>query len=284
MAEQDFDIFLAHNSDDKPKIRAISHGLRRRGLKPWLDEEQILAGQSFQKVLQTAIPCVRAATVLIGQTGLGNWQEEEVQLLFNSCKKANKPLFLTLLPGVDEVPIELGFLEQKHWVSFRNGVHKALHDMESGVRGAPAAPFFDILFCFNGEDVAEVRGIEKHLEEAQLHPWKEGLNASALQLSVLRELDKDFERISSLAVFVGRDSGPWEQDIVADLILEFREHHRPVIPIILTSANEKPKLPVYLKRLGYIDLRDGATETLDRLTFGITGKEGSISILKHSNL
>jgi len=283
MAEQDFDIFLAHNSDDKPKVRAISHGLRRRGLKPWLDEERILAGQSFQKVLQTAIPCVRAATVLIGQTGLGDWQEEEVQLLFDSCKKANKPLFLTLLPGVDEVPAELGFLKQKHWVSFHNGVHNALHEIESGVRGTPASPFFDILFCFNGEDIGEVREIERQLIEAQLHPWKDGVNASALQLSVLRELDKDFERISSLAVFVGRDSGPWEQDIVADLILEFRERHRPVIPVILTSANEKPKLPVYLRRLGHIDLKDEATVALDRLAFGITGKEGSASILKHIN-
>lgn len=39
--EQSFDVFLAHNSIDKPQVRAIAVELKRRGLNPWLDEEQI---------------------------------------------------------------------------------------------------------------------------------------------------------------------------------------------------------------------------------------------------
>ena len=277
MIEDDFDIFLAHNSRDKPQIRAIGYGLRRRGLKPWLDEEQILAGQSVQRVIQAAVPRVRAATVFVGKNGLGNWQAEEVELLFDMCKQADKPLFLTLLPGVQDVPTELGFLKQKHWVSFDHGVYNAFQEIESGIRGIPALPFFDVLLCYNNEDLLEVRQIEGELIKSHIHPWNNGLNASSLQLSILRELERDLNRIWSLAVFVGRKSGPWEQDIIADLILEFREGHRPVIPVVLdTAPKDELNLPVYLRRLGRADFRLQDPPALDRLLAGIT--EGSLII------
>ncbi len=281
MAEHDFDIFLAHNSNNKQQVRAICRSIRRRGLRPWLDEEQILAGQSFQKVIQAAVPCVRAATVFVGQNGLGNWQEEEVELLFDMCKKDNKPLFLTLLPGVEEIPNELGFLKQKHWVSFSDGVHNALHEIESGVRGKPAAPFFDVLLCYEHENGLEVREVERQLKDAYIYPWRDGLDSSSLQLKVLRELDEQLERIWSLAVFVSSDTGPWDQDIVADLILEFRESHRPVIPVILNSAPDQEfNLPVYLRRLGRVDFRQNQPSSLDRLILGISDEENSAKIWK----
>ena len=34
----DFDVFLSHNSKDKP-VRQIAAKLRERGITPWLDEE-----------------------------------------------------------------------------------------------------------------------------------------------------------------------------------------------------------------------------------------------------
>ncbi len=280
MAEYEFDVFLAHNSDDKPQIRAVSHSLKRRGLRPWLDEEQILAGQSWQKVVQTAIPCVRAATVLLGQAGIGNWQEEEAQLILDTCKEANKPVFLTLLPGVQKIPPELGFLKQKHIVSFNDGVQKALHGIESGIRGAPAKPFYDAMLCFDDDTVEEVNAIAGRLGDVQLSLWREGLNATALQFAVMRNLEKEFERISSLAVFVGAKSRPWEQEIVADIILEFRDQHRPVIPVMLKTADAKVKLPVYLRRLGYVDFHDEMQSALDRLILGIRGEESAALIME----
>ncbi|MFZ4641426.1 MAG: hypothetical protein ACOYMP_13650 [Nodosilinea sp.] len=35
MAEQPFDVFLAHNSQDKPLIRQLYRELKDRGIKPW---------------------------------------------------------------------------------------------------------------------------------------------------------------------------------------------------------------------------------------------------------
>lgn len=39
-----FDVFLAHKSEDKPQVRIIYKRLIEMGLKPWLDEEEILPG------------------------------------------------------------------------------------------------------------------------------------------------------------------------------------------------------------------------------------------------
>jgi hypothetical protein len=37
MAEQQFDVFLCHNSEDKPAVIEIAQQLQQNGLKPWLD-------------------------------------------------------------------------------------------------------------------------------------------------------------------------------------------------------------------------------------------------------
>jgi molybdate-binding protein len=48
---EQFDVFLAHNSLDKPEVRAIAEKLKLHNLKPWLDKEQIFAGDNIQKVV-----------------------------------------------------------------------------------------------------------------------------------------------------------------------------------------------------------------------------------------
>ena len=65
-----FDVFLAHNSADKPQVRVIANKLRERGLKPWLDEEQIPPGELFQESIQKAITQIRATAIVIGSKGL----------------------------------------------------------------------------------------------------------------------------------------------------------------------------------------------------------------------
>jgi hypothetical protein len=55
MTEQQFDVFLAHSSKDKPLIRQIYRELKQRGLRPWLDEEEIVPGALFQDEIQRVI-------------------------------------------------------------------------------------------------------------------------------------------------------------------------------------------------------------------------------------
>jgi hypothetical protein len=68
VSEQDskaeiFDVFLCHNSEDKPAVREISKRLVSEGIKPWLDEEQIPPGTSWQTELGERINSIKSAAV-----------------------------------------------------------------------------------------------------------------------------------------------------------------------------------------------------------------------------
>ena len=120
MTEQLFDVFLAHNSADKPFVREINAKLKQHGLKTWIDEEQIPPGRSFQKAIQQAIPRVKTAAIILGKDGIGRWQNWEIEVLFSQLVKVKKTVIPVLLPGLDEIPEDLLFLQQLRWINFNN--------------------------------------------------------------------------------------------------------------------------------------------------------------------
>lgn len=132
-----FDVFLAHNHNDKPQIEAIAKELRRRGLNPWLDKEQILPGRWFQDIIQKAISEVKSAAIFIGPSGLGKWQIAELRTFIRRCVEADIPAIPVLLPGVKDFPKNLLFLKELHCVRFIKSVSetKVLDDLEWGITG-----------------------------------------------------------------------------------------------------------------------------------------------------
>ncbi|MEQ8462636.1 toll/interleukin-1 receptor domain-containing protein [Coleofasciculus sp. E1-EBD-02] len=132
-----FDVFMAHNSKDRPQVLEIAEQLKQRGLKPWIDIEQIPPGQSFQKVIQQAIPNVKSAAIFLGLEGTGNCQEEEIPVILSQSRKANIPVIPVLLPGVNQLPDDLLFLSERNWVAFASRLDdiKALDLLEWGITG-----------------------------------------------------------------------------------------------------------------------------------------------------
>lgn len=115
-----FDVFLAHNSSDKPFVRVISTRLQEKGLRPWLDENEIPPGRWFQQVMQDAIHQTRTAAIFVGQHGLGQWQALELRSFIAQALEKKLPVIPVLLPGVRELPRQLDFLRQLNAVSFRS--------------------------------------------------------------------------------------------------------------------------------------------------------------------
>jgi hypothetical protein len=142
MAEQ-FDVFLAHSSKDKPLIRQIYQELKQRGMHPWLDEEEIAPGTQFQDEIQQAIGQIKVAAICIGQTGLGRWQKLELKSFISQCVTRNIPVIPVLLPGVEAIPDELPFLKEFHAVLFEGDIRdeRAFYKLEWGITGVkPQAP------------------------------------------------------------------------------------------------------------------------------------------------
>ena len=134
MSEQ-FDVFLAHSSKDKPLIRQIYRQLQKRGIEPWLDEEQIVPGTQFQDEIQQAIGQIKTAAIFIGQEGLGRWQALELKSFINECVERGIPVIPVLLPGVEQIPENLIFLKNFHAVFFGTSIddEKALFQLEWGI-------------------------------------------------------------------------------------------------------------------------------------------------------
>jgi len=133
----EYDVFLAHNSADKPQVEIIGQALKGRGLNPWLDTEQIPPGRWFQDVIQQAIRQVKSAAVVIGQQGLGRWQIMELRAFIAQCVERRIPVIPVLLPGVTEIPAELVFLNELNWVKFSNYIEDtaALDNLQWGITG-----------------------------------------------------------------------------------------------------------------------------------------------------
>lgn len=119
-----FDVFLAHNAKDKPCVVAMANTLRALGIRVWLDEEQIRPGQRFQQAIQQSLKNVRAVALVVGVSGLGPWQVEELRVAISLSVRQGVPVIPVLLPGVSTLPPDIPFLAEFGWVRFVNNVHE----------------------------------------------------------------------------------------------------------------------------------------------------------------
>ncbi len=131
-----FDVFLSHNSQDKPAVRELAQALKLRGLRVWLDEEQLVPGRPWLEGLETIIQTTRTAAVLFGNSGLGPWEEPEMRACLNQFVKRNLPVIPVLLPDAHAKPVLPLFLQDFTWVDFRRGLTDGgLDTLEWGITG-----------------------------------------------------------------------------------------------------------------------------------------------------
>lgn len=144
---QRFDVFLSHNSVDKPAVEPLARRLRSAGLEPWLDVWQLTPGGNWQEELGVGLRRSAACAVFVGAAGLGDWAREELQVaLDRAAKDRSFRVFLVLLPGIAEPfdPSALPpFLATRTWVDLRSGLaaEPALQHLVRAVKGvAPGGP------------------------------------------------------------------------------------------------------------------------------------------------
>ncbi|MEE8526598.1 MAG: CHASE2 domain-containing protein [Thermoanaerobaculia bacterium] len=114
-----FDVFLSHNSKNKPVVRELCDALEARGLRVWLDEREIVPGTAWQDALEAIICTTRSAAVLVGADGFGPWEIAEMRACLSELVDRGSAVIPVLLPGApDDVELPL-FLRQLTWVDLR---------------------------------------------------------------------------------------------------------------------------------------------------------------------
>ena len=68
----EFDVFLSHNSEDKPVVELIAHRLESEfGLNPFLDKWNLIPGKTWPNELERALDQSATTAVFLGIGGKG---------------------------------------------------------------------------------------------------------------------------------------------------------------------------------------------------------------------
>lgn len=118
----EFDVFLSHNSKDKPAVRELAAALRKCNVIVWLDEDELPPGRNWQPLIEQGIKHSRSVAVLIGKDGIGPWENEEMQGALILAVKDKRPVIPVVLPDAPSCPELPLFLTNRTWVDLRPSI------------------------------------------------------------------------------------------------------------------------------------------------------------------
>jgi hypothetical protein len=131
-----FDVFLSHNSADKPTVIELATILRDRNLRVWLDVWELVPGRPWQEAIEQVIETAASAAVLVGKDGIGPWEAPEMRACLDECVRRRMSVIPVLLPGASATPALPLFLRRFTWVDLRGGLDGASVDrLEWGITG-----------------------------------------------------------------------------------------------------------------------------------------------------
>jgi hypothetical protein len=132
-----FDTFISYNSADLDHAKALHRLLAQRGLKPWIDTQDLRPGASFQDALEESLQGARSVLACIGPRDRGPWQREEIRVALSRSAAERLPVIPVLLPGAPRAPDLSAFLKERSWVDLREGIDdEGLDRIVWGITGA----------------------------------------------------------------------------------------------------------------------------------------------------
>ncbi|MBO1069013.1 MAG: SUMF1/EgtB/PvdO family nonheme iron enzyme [Dolichospermum sp. DEX189] len=134
------DVFLCHNSKDKPEVEKIRTELLQRGIDSWLDKYDFEPFRPWQDQLEEIIGQIKAAAIFIGSSGVGPWADLEMHSFLAEFVKRKLRMGLVILPSCKYTFTELEeqtprFLRSFHWVDFRQHDPEPLGQLIWGITG-----------------------------------------------------------------------------------------------------------------------------------------------------
>ena len=141
MNSMDYDVFLSHNSQDKPLVEQVAKRLAQEyGLKCWLDKWNLVPGEPWQEALEAALDQCRTVAVFVGPDAISPWENEEMRsALETRVHDKARRVIPVLLPGApDSRQLKLPrFLSRLTWVDLRGGLEdeNAVYRLYCGIQG-----------------------------------------------------------------------------------------------------------------------------------------------------
>lgn len=96
---REHDVFVSHNSKDKPIVKKVVDKLKSRGVIVWFDADRMGGGDSTLEKLFEAVEYSRTYAILVGKNGFGTWHNKEMEVCVRKAAEENKKVMAVLLPG-----------------------------------------------------------------------------------------------------------------------------------------------------------------------------------------
>ncbi len=133
-------VFLCHAHDDKEIARDLCRRLRGDGFCPWLDEEQLLPGQDWEREIREAVRCCQTVLVCLSPNSVTKQGFVHKEITFALDVAEEKPDGTIYIIPARLRPCDVpGRLQRWQWVDLfeANGYQKLLRSLSlcSGLPG-----------------------------------------------------------------------------------------------------------------------------------------------------
>lgn len=110
-------VFLCHASADKSKVRELYRYLRKRGIQPWLDVENLLAGQDWQVEIPKAIASSDAIIVCLSKNSVDKegYVQNEISFALDRALSMPEGRIFLIPARLEECDLPFS-LKRYHWV------------------------------------------------------------------------------------------------------------------------------------------------------------------------
>jgi hypothetical protein len=124
-------IFISHSSTDKAFVRSLAVDLASIGHQPWVDEWEILAGESIVERVGAGIEDADFMVVVLSQSAVSSqWVENEWHAKYWTEVNEKRVVIIPLVINDCTVPT---LLRAKKYVDFRQGYAEALEILTKSI-------------------------------------------------------------------------------------------------------------------------------------------------------
>src|SRR4051812_21209292 len=127
-----YDVFLSHNSKDKPRVRKLAEDLRAAGLRVWFDKWVLKPGDDIYLAIERGLEAARVQVLCLSPAALGSeWVAlERSTVLFRDPTNAGRR-FIPLLLADCKLP---DALRRYKYVDYRLGAKEAFDELLAACR------------------------------------------------------------------------------------------------------------------------------------------------------
>lgn len=127
-------VFLCHGREDKPQVRELYSKLRKDGVEPWLDEQDLLVGQDWDLEIKKAVRATHAIIVCLSKTSVNKegYFQKEIKLALDVADEKPEGTIYILPIRLEECDVPMR-LSKLHYIDYfeKKGYEKVIRALRN---------------------------------------------------------------------------------------------------------------------------------------------------------